>query len=211
MCDLQAVRLYKRCGKSRLEEAIDIVGKANDDALESELFDHLHGQYDGQQKDPKYIFKLHMALGNYEQAARTAVVVANQERQRGNYASAHLHLYQGYKELLDKRMHIPHELASQLVLLHSYVLAKIYVKAEEHSLAAALLQRVGSSISSFPAHTVPILTSCVVECQRAGFKKASHEFASQLMQPEYRCANLACDSRNNKVATEASTPFPSGN
>jgi WD repeat-containing protein 19 len=29
-------------------------------------------------KDPNYIFRLYMALGNYRQAARTAVIIARQ-------------------------------------------------------------------------------------------------------------------------------------
>jgi WD repeat-containing protein 19 len=33
---------------------------------------------------------------------------------------------------------------------------------------------------------VPILTSTVVECQRAGFKKAAFEHATVLMNPDYR-------------------------
>lgn len=40
----------------------------------------------------------------------------------------------------------------------------------------------------FPKHVVPILTSTVIECQRAGLKQRAFEYASMLMRPEYRCA-----------------------
>lgn len=33
---------------------------------------------------------------------------------------------------------------------------------------------------------VPILTSAVIECQRAGLKKSAFSFASMLMRPDYR-------------------------
>lgn len=33
---------------------------------------------------------------------------------------------------------------------------------------------------------VPILTSAVIECQRAGLKKSAFGFAAMLMRPEYR-------------------------
>ncbi|KAH6945802.1 hypothetical protein HPB50_009990 [Hyalomma asiaticum] len=52
--------------------------------------------------------------------------------------------------------------------------------------AARLLERVANSISRFPAHTVPILTSAVVECQRAGLRNSAFTYASTLMRPEYR-------------------------
>lgn len=38
----------------------------------------------------------------------------------------------------------------------------------------------------FPKHIVPILTSAVIECQRAGLKDAAFEFAAALMRPEHR-------------------------
>jgi hypothetical protein len=38
----------------------------------------------------------------------------------------------------------------------------------------------------FPKHVVPILTSTVIECQRAGLKRTAFEYASMLMRPEYR-------------------------
>lgn len=53
--------------------------------------------------------------------------------------------------------------------------------------AARMLIRVARNISKFPKHVVPILTSTVIECHRAGLKKTSYEYASMLMRPEYRC------------------------
>ena len=49
-----------------------------------------------------------------------------------------------------------------------------------------MLLRVAKSISKFPAHAVPILTSVVVACTKAGLKQSAHEYALQLMKPEYR-------------------------
>lgn len=43
-----------------------------------------------------------------------------------------------------------------------------------------------SSISKFPKHVVPILTSTIIECNRAGLKKTAFEYAAMLMRPEYR-------------------------
>ena len=79
------------------------------------------------------------------------------------------------------------ELLRQLVILHSYVLVKTQVKMGDHLSAARLLIRVSKHISKFPAHIVPILTSTVIECQRAGLKWAAFEHASILMRdPDYR-------------------------
>eukprot|EP00961_Rhodomonas_salina_P120520 1621912-Rhodomonas_salina.1 len=97
------------------------------------LVDYLMGEHDRIVKDPNYIFRLYMALGNYRQAravlfvcacmplsriepeeqrrqsadvdgvvcgsqaARTAVIIARQEQEMGNYKVAHKMLFDTYK------------------------------------------------------------------------------------------------------------------
>lgn len=51
---------------------------------------------------------------------------------------------------------------------------------------ARMLIRVANNISKFPSHIVPILTSTVIECHRAGLKNSAFSFAAMLMRPEYR-------------------------
>ncbi|KAH8876682.1 WD repeat-containing protein 19 [Schistosoma japonicum] len=62
----------------------------------------------------------------------------------------------------------------------------VHVKNGEHLHGARMLIRVSESISKFPAHIVPILTSTVIECQKAGLKSASFSYAAMLLRPEYR-------------------------
>jgi len=38
----------------------------------------------------------------------------------------------------------------------------------------------------WPTDIVPILTSAVIECHRAGLRNSAFSFASMLMRPEYR-------------------------
>ena len=66
------------------------------------------------------------------------------------------------------------------------MLAKQLSKRGESDLAARMLLRVAKSISKFPAHVTPILTSVVVACQKAGLKASAHEYATVLMRPEHR-------------------------
>jgi len=40
------------------------------------------GESDGVPKDPKFIFRLYMALGKYPEAVRTANIIARQEQVR---------------------------------------------------------------------------------------------------------------------------------
>jgi len=49
-----------------------------------------------------------------------------------------------------------------------------------------MLLRVSKNIQQFPAHIVPILTSVVIECQRAKLTTEAYEKACVLMRPEYR-------------------------
>ena len=47
-----------------------------------------HGRDRRRARDPNYIFRLYMALGNYLQAAKTAIIIARQEQELGNYRVA---------------------------------------------------------------------------------------------------------------------------
>ena len=71
-------------------------------------------------------------------------------------------------------------------LLHSYTLVKKLAKRGDNAGAARMLLRVSESISKFPAHKVPILTSTVISCTKAGLKASALEYAMALMRPEYR-------------------------
>jgi WD repeat-containing protein 19 len=123
------------------------------------LVDFLMGETDGVPKDPHYIFHLYMALGNYAQAGTTAIIIAKQEQEMGNYKVAHAILLQTHQELESHKLRVPQDVQRMLSLLHSYVIVKKLVKLNDHVAAARMLVRVAKNISKFPSHVVPILTS----------------------------------------------------
>ncbi|KAL3180069.1 hypothetical protein MRX96_037455 [Rhipicephalus microplus] len=123
---------------------------------------------------------------NTRKQAKLPVVIAREEQNAGNYRNAHDVLLSMYQELRKHQIKVPAEMYHNLMLLHSYILVKVQIRHGNHMQAARLLERVANSISRFPAHTVPILTSAVVECQRAGLKNSAFTYASTLMRPEYR-------------------------
>lgn len=49
-----------------------------------------------------------------------------------------------------------------------------------------VLSLVSLLLPACPADIVPILTSTVIECHRAGLKNSAFSFAAMLMRPEYR-------------------------
>ncbi|XP_078116158.1 WD repeat-containing protein 19 [Sander vitreus] len=200
---LQAGKFFQKCGQySRalkhflkcpntddnlaVEMAIETVGQAKDSSLTNQLIDYLMGESDGMPKDAKYLFRLYMALQQYREAARTAIIIAREEQCAGNYRNAHDVLFSMYTELQAQMIKIPAEMATNLMILHSYLLVKIHVKRGDHLKGARMLIRVSNNISKFPAHVVPILTSAVIECHRAGLKNSAFSFAAMLMRPEYR-------------------------
>ncbi|NWH83666.1 WDR19 protein, partial [Aegithalos caudatus] len=169
-----------------MEMAIETVGRAKDEALTNQLIDYLMGEGDGMPQDAKYLFRLYMALKQYRDAARTAIIIAREEQCSGNYRSARDVLFSMYSELKTQKIKISSEMATNLMILHSYILVRIHVKRGDHMKGARMLIRVANNISKFPSHIVPILTSAVIECHRAGLKNSAFSFAAMLMRPEYR-------------------------
>ncbi|KER26661.1 hypothetical protein T265_13963, partial [Opisthorchis viverrini] len=212
-----------------LDLALEAVGLAGDTRLTHFLIVYLMGEADGVPKDARHLFRLYMVLKQYKEAARTAVIIAREEQTAGNYRSAHDLLFSLVQELRQRDLRVPSEMADNLALLHSYVLAKVHVKHGDHLRAARMLIRVAENISKFPAHVVPILTSTVIECQKAGLKSASFGYAAMLLRPEYRekldpkhrrkfetlvrrpdrkTESTEEDAENRKTEQEAFTPCP---
>ena len=54
------------------------------------------------------------------------------------------------KELRARKIKIPLEMESNLMILHSYILVKSHVKRGDHLKAARMLIRVAENISKFP-------------------------------------------------------------
>ena len=138
------------------------------------------------------------------QAAVTAVAIASEEQRQGAYPAAHSLLLDTTLQLARRGVRAPVELDRALQVLHSYLTVKRWVKRGDHATAAMLLARVSRNIAAFPLHTVPILTSTVVECQRAGFKRTSSEFAAMLAKPEYR--QLVIEKYRKKIELLARRP-----
>ncbi len=182
----RALKLFIQCGDREIDTAIEVIGKSQDEALTHELIDFLVGEKDGVPKNPNYIYRLYMALKKYEDAAKTALIIARQEQDMGNYALAHSVVAETVRCLEDAEIAVSTHLRQQFVLLHSYQLSKKMVKAGDQMGAARMLLRVAQNVSKFPVHLVNILTSTVICCQRSGLKASAYEYAVQLMRPENR-------------------------
>ncbi|XP_030765268.1 WD repeat-containing protein 19 [Sitophilus oryzae] len=172
--------------KEAITAAIDVVASSKDESLVSTLIEFLLGESDGIPKEPKYLFRLYMARKQYREASKSALIIANEEQINGNYRNAHDVLFAMYQELKQNNIKIPFEMYTNLMLLHSYMLVRLHVRRGDHLKGARLLIRVANNISKFPSHVVPILTSTVIECHRAGLRYASYKYATTLMNPEYR-------------------------
>ena len=182
----RALKLFMQCGDREIDAAIEVVGKSQNESLTNQLIDFLLGEKDGIEKDANYLYRLNMSLKKYEQAAQTALILARQEQDMGQYPKAHNVLYETIRQLEEASTKVPLQLRQQFVLLHSYIRIKSLVKSGDHMGAARLLLRVVQNLTKFPMHSVPILTSTVIECHRAGLKTTAHEYAVMLMRPEYR-------------------------
>ncbi|XP_012720994.2 WD repeat-containing protein 19 [Fundulus heteroclitus] len=186
----RALNHFLKCPETEdnqaIELAIETVRQAKDSALTNQLIEYLLGESDGMPMDGKYLFRLYMALQRYSEAAHTAIIIAREEQSAGNYRNARDVLFSMYTELQAQKIKVPAEMATNLMMLHSYLLVKIHVRKGDHLKGARMLIRVSNNISKFPSHVVPILTSAVIECQRAGLKNSAFSFAAMLMRPEYR-------------------------
>jgi len=182
----KAFQLFIQGGEEFYPEAINMASRNKSDMLYMQLYDYFMGEIDGIPKDPKFIYQLNLKMGKLKDASNTAIIIAGEEQESGNYKAAHDRLFETMKDMIESRLKVPHLMQNKLMIVHSYILVKRYVKMQDHLTAARLLIRVAKNISQFPAHTVQILTSTVIECIRAGLKEAAYNWACVLVRPEYR-------------------------
>ena len=86
-------------------------------------------------------------MGQYIEASKTAIIIAQQDQESGNYRSARDVLFTMHQELKAQRTAIPFEMANSLMLLHSYILVKIQIKLNNHVITDSLTQCCLISIS----------------------------------------------------------------
>ena len=108
-----------------LRLCINYAGKSHDESVIRMIIDYLIGETDGEPKDFKYLFRLYMSLKRYREAAKTAVIISAEEQNMGNYKNAHELLFGMSYELKKQNLKIPNEMISSLMLIHSYMLAKV--------------------------------------------------------------------------------------
>lgn len=70
------------------------------------------------------MFRYYVAMDMKKEAATTAVVIASDTKNRGSYRQAHQCLFKMHKELTEKCIQVPLEMADNLMLLHSYLIVK---------------------------------------------------------------------------------------
>ncbi|KAG5189574.1 hypothetical protein JKP88DRAFT_301373 [Tribonema minus] len=103
------------CSAARRGRGGDRRGRACNDMLTHTLIDYLMGETGGVLKDPHHIYRLYLALGNYQQA--------------------HAVLYEAIRRLEDQRARVPQALllrrGARFWLLHSYRLAKLLALGAE--------------------------------------------------------------------------------
>ncbi|MCO5579579.1 hypothetical protein L7F22_033436 [Adiantum nelumboides] len=194
----KALKLYLCWEKSGgIEQAINLVGREKSDIFTSQLLDYLNKGKQCGEDNAIHFYMLHKTLGNYDEAAKLVMQLSSHEQEKGNYKRAHHLLLDFIRVLRTYGKSIPTDVLESLMLLHSYVLGKIHIRLGDHSTGSQLLIRVARSITKFPSHVVPILTSTVIECHRTGLKSTAFEFASMLMCPEYR--NSISSAHKRKV------------
>jgi len=166
----KSFNLFLQSGEKYLGDAIEVVGEANDESLTHKMIDFLMGESDGHPKAPKYVYKLYMAMGNYEDAIKTAIIIAEQEQKDGNYTRSHKTIFNAIRDLETRFLPVPRNLRQMFLLFHSYQLAKTRVKQGDHEAAARLLLRVSKHANQFPQHNFSIILGTVIECHKSGLK-----------------------------------------
>ena len=104
-------------------------------------------------------------LKQTREAAKTSLVIAREEQDRGQYRLARNVLLHMYRELKEKNIKIPLEMTNALMLLQSYLIVKSLLQREDSLKAARMLLRVVQNISRFPTRRCRLSASFIWDTQ----------------------------------------------
>jgi WD repeat-containing protein 19 len=146
----KSVRLFMTSGDTGIERAIEVCGVVGKDDITHLLRQYLLGESresDGIPKDAKWMYKLHMRLGNYDRAGKSAAIIADELLSKaatgqGYYTQSRDVLRDAQMDLAAKGRPAPTEVSSRLRLLHSYNIVRGLMAREEHINAARMLVRI---------------------------------------------------------------------
>lgn len=103
------------------------------------------------------MISLYLKLESFEKASEYCLVLAKEEQANGNYKTSRDLLRDTYRQLSVKPSSKIENLESsmktmyqRLAVVHSYMLIKPLVKAEEHKTAALMLRRIVKNLEDFP-------------------------------------------------------------
>uniref|UniRef100_A0A914QHC5 Uncharacterized protein n=1 Tax=Panagrolaimus davidi TaxID=227884 RepID=A0A914QHC5_9BILA len=154
----------------------------------------------------------------YSEAAKTAMILSQDEQKRGNYKVARDLLFQMHRQLISNNLHVSSSMLDALILLHSYLIVKPLIKRNDQKAAARMLIRVANNISLFSTHMVDILTSTVIVCTKVGLNASAFKYAVQLLRPELRRSisdkyrkkieSIVRKAKDAKDEEEPKTPCP---
>lgn len=163
-----------------------MVAVDNDENLVNTLLNQLIGEVDNNPKEPSYLLNLQMALKNFKQVTKIALIIANGEIENANYKVAQKFLYETITTIKEQGGKIPLELNQKFCLLHSQIIVRNIIKMNDHLCASRLLIRISKNISVFQQHAANILTTTVVECTKAKLKCESQKWALVVVKPEQK-------------------------
>ncbi|EAY14285.1 WD repeat protein, putative [Trichomonas vaginalis G3] len=179
----RAMNCYMADGSPEaLDGALDLAEKVENKTIRDILLDYLSANV--QSKDLRYLLRMFIIMKQFNEAAVTAMRIADDYRERGEYRQSRDILFDIYCQLEKHNQQISSEMKQSLMIIHSYLLIKP-MKEYDRTISAFLLRRVSKFASKFPQHAANILASTVVECSRAGYKKSAYEAATKLISPEY--------------------------
>ena len=131
--------------------AIEVAISSNDEYLVYTLEQYLTSHKKAEPNLTRHLINLYVSREQFVQASQLGLQFAIEEQFRGNYKIAHTLLYDLYLVLDEHSLEIGSDFDTRLMMLHSYVIARIHIKRNDHDLAAKLLIRVMNYLDQFPS------------------------------------------------------------
>jgi len=128
---------------------------------------------------PKYLVQAYLFTANVKEASKITTSLLADLMSEGEYDDAHSIVCEIVSDMHAQQLSMPSNVREKFVLLHSYQIAKQFVRARNHKAAAHLLNRVSNDYHTFALQDqFNVLLSTVLECENALMNVSRWNFTS---------------------------------
>jgi hypothetical protein len=117
------------------------------------------GELDGKIRDFRHLYEFYALTNKVEEAAKTSMIIADQELKSGKPREAHRAVTDAIRLLRNVKETVPNEMWDRFNILHTSTLLRVQRSVDNYMVAAQMAMRLRTNLEIFPPRKIKLFLS----------------------------------------------------